>query len=230
MAAEKGTAGPRGRTVTAVQDEIRALILHRELMPGEQLRQEEMARTLGVSRVPLREALRVLANEGLLTHRPHQGYFVTKMVPEHLHQIHLLLEFLETELVRTLRWPDEAEIAELRAINKAFAEAAEQGDIASVNRLNGELHARIFELSPQEVLRGEAERFWRLSEPYRLLHVANTDIHIAFGEHEQIIDALAARERALCMRLTAEHRNKTQRTALSMLNTAGPTARQLAAG
>jgi DNA-binding GntR family transcriptional regulator len=176
-----------------------------------------MARVLSISRVPLREALRVLTTEGLLTHRPHQGYFVTRMSAEALTQIHSLLEFLETELIRTARWPTEAELAQLRDINRKIGIAARDGDVSAVNRLNRDLHTRIFRLSPLDIYLIEAERFWTLSEPYRLLHVATTDTTIATEQHEQLIDALAAHERALCLRVLAEHRRETQTAALATL-------------
>lgn len=208
---------PGERTVAAVLDRLRAQILDRTLVPGEQIRQEEMARRLGISRVPLREALRVLTTEGLLTHRPHQGYFVARLSVEELRQIHTLLEFLETELIRSVRWPDDATIAELRAINMTMAAAAREGDVAAVNRLNRELHHRIFALSTLEIYLSEAERFWTLSEPYRLLHVTSTDTTIATEQHDQLIDALAAQDRALCLRVLSEHRRETQNAALGIL-------------
>lgn len=229
-AVSDATGGPGGRTVAAVLDQIRSLIVNRELQPGEQIRQEEMAGLLGVSRVPLREALRVLASEGLLTHRPHQGYFVTKMSTENLEQIHTLLEFLETELLRTIRWPTDEEVAGLRRLNAEYAKAAEAGDALAMSRCNKELHGRIFDLSPLEVIRAEARRFWVLSEPYRLMHIATTDPRIAITQHEQIIDALAARDRALSLRASAEHRHQTQMAASNLLlRSAGPTLRPLAA-
>ncbi len=218
--AERGDVGPsvpRGRTVAGVIDSLRDMILNGELVPGEQIRQEEMARVLGISRVPLREVLRVLTTEGLLTHRPHQGYFVTRLSAEHLDQIHTLLEFLETELIRSVRWPTDAEIGQLRAVNADIGVAAHGGDIAAVNRLNRELHARIFRLSSLSIYLAEAERFWTLSEPYRLLHVATTDAAVATEQHDQLIDALAAQDRALCLRVLAQHRRETQTAALGML-------------
>lgn len=208
---------PRGRTVAGVIDVLREMILDRELLPGEQIRQEEMARTLGISRVPLREVLRVLTTEGLLSHRPHQGYFVTKLSPEHLDQIHALLEFLETELIRSVRWPTDGEIAQLRAVNAEITSVAAEGDIAAVNRLNRELHTRIFQLSPLAIFLAEAERLWTLSEPYRLLHVAHTDAAIATEQHDQLIDAVAAQDRVLCLRIQAQHRRTTQTVALGLL-------------
>lgn len=217
--AESVEAG--GRTVAGVIDVLRDMILDRELLPGEQIRQEEMARVLGISRVPLREVLRVLSTEGLLTHRPHQGYFVTTMSAEHLDQIHTLLEFLETELIRSVRWPTDAEIEELRAVNADITAAAAGGDLAAVNRLNRELHTRIFRLSSLTIYLAEAERFWTLSEPYRLLHVATTDTAVATEQHGQLIDALAAQDRALCLRVLSQHRRETQTAALGMLS--GPT-------
>jgi DNA-binding GntR family transcriptional regulator len=196
---------------------LRAMIVDRELLPGEQIRQEEMAKVLGISRVPLREVLRVLTTEGLLTHRPHQGYFVTEMSPEELTQIHALLEFLETELIRSVRWPAEDELAELRAINAKITVAARGGDVSGVNRLNRELHSRIFQLSPLTLYLAEAERFWTLSEPYRLLHVVTTDAAIATEQHEQLIDALAVQDRALCLRVLNHHRRETRTAAFDAL-------------
>ncbi|HJQ48769.1 MAG TPA: GntR family transcriptional regulator [Amycolatopsis sp.] len=207
----------QNRSVAGVINRLRDMIINRNLLPGQQIRQEEMARVLGISRVPLREALRVLTTEGLLTHRPHQGYFVTRLSTEELDQIHNLLEFLETELIRTVRWPSGDEVAQLRAINREIAKAADERDIAAVNRLNRALHRAIFRLSPMTVYLAEAEKFWTMGEPYRLLHVATTDTAIATGEHDQLIDALAAQDRALCLRILAHHRRETQEAAFTML-------------
>lgn len=207
----------QSHSVASVINRLRDLIIDRDLLPGHQIRQEEMARLLGISRVPLREALRVLTTEGLLTHRPHQGYFVTRLSTEELEQIHNLLEFLETELIRTARWPSSDEVAHLRAINREIAGAADERDVAAVNRLNRALHREIFRLSPMVVYLTEAEKFWTISEPYRTLHVATTDAAIATGQHGQLIDALAAQDRALCLRILAHHRRQTQEAALAML-------------
>ncbi|MGQ4601127.1 GntR family transcriptional regulator [Nocardia sp. R6R-6] len=207
----------QNRSVADVINRLRDMIINRALLPGQQIRQEEMARVLGISRVPLREALRVLTTEGLLTHRPHQGYFVTRLNAEELGQIHNLLEFLETELIRTVRWPTGDEVTRLRGINREIATAAVARDVSAVNRLNRVLHREIFQLSPMAVYLAEAEKFWTMSEPYRLLHVATTDTAIATEEHDQLIDALAARDRALCLRILARHRRETRAAALTML-------------
>jgi DNA-binding GntR family transcriptional regulator len=210
-------------------ERLRGFIVNGELLPGEQIRQESMAATLGVSRVPLREALRVLASEGLLAHRPHQGYFVAKMSTEDLEQIHALLEFLETELIRTARWPSAEELAGLREINAQFAAAAETADATRMNRLNREFHARIFDLSPLTLMRAETDRFWTLSDPYRVLHVAITDGHVVAAQHEQIVDAIAAHDRALLLRVSAEHRRDTNSAARHTLTRALPVLRPAAA-
>jgi DNA-binding GntR family transcriptional regulator len=178
----------------------------------------------------LREALRVLAAEGLLTHRLHQGYFVTRLSAEELEQIHNLLEFLETELIRTVRWPTDDEISRFRALNREITDGAEKRDISAVNRLNRELHRQIFHLSPLAMYLSEAERFWTLSEPYRLLHVATTDAAVATEQHDQLIDALAAQDRALCLRVLARHRRETHEAALTILASDGRGAPGLAAG
>lgn len=221
---------PQSRSVASVIDQLRGMIIDRDLLPGAQIRQEEMARLLGISRVPLREALRVLTTEGMLTHRPHQGYFVTTLSTGELKQIYDLLEFLETELIRTVRWPADDELTMLRSINREFAQPAGHRDVSAVSRLNRELHRRIFQLSPLAIYLAEAEKFWTLSEPYRLLHVATTDTAVAAEQHEQLIDALAAHDRALCLRILAQHRSAADIAARMALTSTNPRSRRLAAG
>jgi DNA-binding GntR family transcriptional regulator len=178
-------------------------------------------RALGISRVPLREALRVLTAEGLLTHRPYRGYFVSRISARELDQIYGLLEFLETELIRTVRWPEGDELEQLRAINRDIGRVARDGDLDAVSSVNRALHTRIFRLSLVALYLAEAERLWALAEPYRLLHVATTDAAIAIEQHDQLIDALAAQDRALCLRVLARHRRETRTAALTMLTGSG---------
>ena len=113
---------------------LKQLIINGELMPGEQVRQEEMAEQLRVSRVPLREAMNVLADQGLLFHRPHQGYFVTKRAPNEHAQIRRMLHLLENELMMTVRWPDADRLRELRELNDQMRQAVRQVDIRTPDR------------------------------------------------------------------------------------------------
>lgn len=207
----------RPSSVTSAVEALRRKVLLCELMPGQQIRQDEMAAAIGVSRVPLREALRVLAGEGLLVHQPHQGYFVAKLSADQFRQVVFLLEYLETELIRTIRWPTGEEIVQLRNLNIRVFQAARASDLATVTDLNRQLHFTIFRLSPQQFLLDEAERYWKLAQPYRLLHVASPDMIRSTHQHEEIIDALAARDRGLCMRISSDHRRATTAVAIGML-------------
>ena len=75
----------------------------------------------------------------------------------------------------------------------------------------------------------EAERFWALSEAYRLLHVATTDAAVAVDQHEQLIDALAGQDRGLTLRVLAAHRQNSSAAALTALGATDP-VRRLATG
>jgi DNA-binding GntR family transcriptional regulator len=195
---------------------VREMVVKGELKPGDQIRQDEMAAALGVSRVPLREALRELASEGLLTHRLHQGYFVAELSTEEFRQIVALLEYLETELIRSARWPTAEEVAELRLLNAKLS-GNESDDPADSNEANRDFHFAIFRLSPMKIFVAEAERYWDLTEPFRLLHVATTESGDIQVQHEQLIDALAAQDRGLSIRMMNEHRRSTLTAALVAL-------------
>lgn len=84
----------------AVLAELRRLILDGQLRPGSPIRQDAIATSLGVSRVPVREALKILEGEGQVTYRPHRGYLVTELTLRDVREIYHLRELLESEALR----------------------------------------------------------------------------------------------------------------------------------
>ncbi|MBC7436046.1 MAG: GntR family transcriptional regulator [Bdellovibrionales bacterium] len=186
---------------------VKALIVNGDLSPGEQIRQEEMAEQLQVSRVPLREAMNVLADQGLLFHRPHQGYFVTKRVAGEHAQIRRMLHLLENELMLTIRWPDKAALAELRALNGEMRDCVKQADIRQLIQVNRQFHFRIFSLSPNSLILEEVRRLWSMIEPSMWTKYDRADDRAkTVVEHDRLIAALAAHDRARCAAEMEHHR------------------------
>src|SRR5690606_4147495 len=100
----RGAGSAPGALMTAQERMLEALrteVLTGALQPGEQVVQELIAEQHGVSRVPVREALQTLTSEGLITHLPHRGYFVTELSVPDLLEVYRLRELLETQALRT---------------------------------------------------------------------------------------------------------------------------------
>jgi len=195
--------GAMGRALSQIKD----MILNGELNPGEQIRQEEMALKLAVSRVPLREALNVLADQGLLYHRPHQGYFVTKRDPGQYAQIRRMLHLLENELMATIAWPGTEELNRLRHLNAQMQHCVDAADVQQLIELNQQFHFAIFSLSPNRLIMDEVARLWALIEPGMW---DKFDTHAqrlqTLMEHDQLIQALTEQDRASCVAQMEQHR------------------------
>jgi DNA-binding GntR family transcriptional regulator len=195
--------GAMGRALSQIKD----MILNGELNPGEQIRQEEMALKLAVSRVPLREALNVLADQGLLYHRPHQGYFVTKRDPGQYAQIRRMLHLLENELMATIAWPGPNDLDRLRDLNAQMQRCVDAADTQQLIELNQQFHFAIFGLSPNRLIMDEVVRLWTLIEPGMW---DKFDTHTqrlqTLMEHASLIEALAEQDRAACVAQMEQHR------------------------
>ena len=152
------------RSLSAVvSEQIRGRILDGTLKPGERLVEDRLSAELGVSRVPVREALRGLSAEGLVTLLPHRGATVVEVTPEtvtELVEVRALLEGLNARLAAQRHDPEI--VAQLEETLARGNDAAKAGTAEELARLNAEFHERLAEASRNSVLsdvmRGLRER------------------------------------------------------------------------
>jgi len=136
-----------------VSDKIRGRILAGSLRPGERLVEDRLSAELGVSRVPVREALRGLSMEGLVRLEPNRGATVIEVTPElvrELVEVRTLLEALNARLAA--RRHDPKIVALLQDTLRRGNEAAQSGTSEELARLNAEFHERLAEASRNSVL------------------------------------------------------------------------------
>jgi len=180
-----------GSLPNVVADELRSLIVRGALLPGEHLGQTQLAERFGRSKVPIREALKLLATEGFLRHDRNRGYFVAPLDYEEALQLYKLRRWLEAELLSSARWPEDSEIAAFRAQFDALDAIDRRSDFNKWALALERLRYAIFDLSTQKILLREATRLWTLTDRYRDLMQREQ------GEspERRLIDALQARDR-----------------------------------
>ncbi|MEO9132535.1 MAG: GntR family transcriptional regulator [Sphingomonas sp.] len=176
---------------TFVADELRSLIVRGTLLPGEHLGQTQLARRFGRSKVPIREALNLLATEGFLRHDRNRGYFVPPLDYGEAVQLYKLRQWLEVELLKSAEWPEAEQIDDLRGRFDALDLLSQHRDFERWSEMLGQLRVSIFDLSPQKLLLREARRLWTLTDRYRALFPRN----IEASPERKLIDALEARDR-----------------------------------
>ncbi|MFC9538227.1 GntR family transcriptional regulator [Streptomyces sp. NPDC056975] len=206
MQPERAVSEPVQLTLQAAA-QIRGLIIEGVLLPGQKIRQVDLADRIGVSRSPLREALRTLESEGAVTYELNRGYVVARLTPADLAEIYRMRELLESELLRSIVKPDKATLDMLGQYNNEMIAAVRRGDIAGVLRANREFHFAIFGLSPMSQYKREIQRLWQLSEGYLIWWWQLPDVTTRINqEHKQIIRALRKFDREALVELCDSHR------------------------
>ncbi|NUW41417.1 GntR family transcriptional regulator [Nonomuraea rhodomycinica] len=204
-------AGGRRRPPTAQQfvlEELRRAITTGRLRPGDPIRQEALAEELDVSRVPLREALKTLQGEGLVTYQAHRGYFVERLSLGDLREVYLIRELLEAEAVRRAagRIGDEA----LRAAERAQAEveeAAAAGDVLAMAEANRRFHMTILEASGLPRMVRMIRTLWDSTDAYRSVYYGEpANRERVIEEHRAALDLLRRRDAEGAVRVLAAHR------------------------
>ena len=199
-----------------VTDHVRAAILAGRLGPGERVPQDELAAQLGVSRMPVREALRVLEIEGLVEMRPHRGAVVVDLLPEDIAEVFEIRAMLEAKAAE-LAAPNLADetIERLRAVEAELRTTADEERWLQLNR---DFHTAIYPASGWPRLCALIEQQRNVVQPYlraSLAFVGRTET--ARDEHRAILRAAEARDGASLASLTVDHLRTTARELIAFL-------------
>ena len=200
-----------------VLQELRSALASGVLMPGQQLVQEDLAAELGVSRVPIRESLKILEGEGHVTYHPNRGYFVTELSATDLSELYRIREILEAEaLTRAVARLSDTDLREIGKILGDVNAAAASGDIDALTQANRAFHLSIIELSGMNRLNRLIRQLWDASDIYRTVYFREeSNRERIFAEHQEIFAALKARDAQALIKAQNHHREQ----AVEVLNT-----------
>lgn len=192
----------------AVLYELRRRIVAGEIAPGSQILQDALAEELGVSRVPVREALRTLEGEGQVSYEPHRGYFVVELNLDELVEIYRLRDLLEPEATAKA-FPNitDEDIDRMAASMEEMVKAIEVGDNAMMTTANRRFHFAIFAPCRMPRLIRILEQLWNASDIYRAVYFFEFDRkNLMHREHVKIFEALKRRDLNTLLDLLHQHR------------------------
>jgi DNA-binding GntR family transcriptional regulator len=219
---ETGANG-RGRAETkgyepmaaVVGRSVRDAILDGRLKPGERIRQEDIARRLGTSRIPVREALRQLETEGLVTLVPHSGARVAVLDFGRFSELYRLREAVEPMVIAesASRLTDE-QLAHLRELVLTVEAASE--DPLHWLEADRRFHLESYAAAPMPRVLSLVEGFWNQSQQYRRAYLytvrTETNMEIVDCEHRLILEALERRNPDDAANLQRVHIRRTRTT------------------
>ena len=191
-----------------VLGQLRQSIVARELEPGAPIRQDALADQLGTSRVPLREALKILEGEGLVTYHPHRGYFVAELSIADLVEVYRIRKLLESEAVSlAAKSLTDETLGALAAALARCERAGKSGDLTELTAANREFHFLIFDAAGMPRLLRLIRVLWDSTDAYRSLYYAEARSRkLVDTEHRQILAALRKRDGKSAVKLLDEHR------------------------
>ncbi|HUR90959.1 MAG TPA: GntR family transcriptional regulator [Ramlibacter sp.] len=202
---------PRANLHEQVAHRLREMLVEGRIAPGAKLNERELCEVLDVSRTPLREAIKMLAAEGLVELLPNRGAIAVSLGEDdvrHTFEVMGGLEALSGELAAQ-RITDK-ELAELRALHFEMLAAWTRRDLPAYYRINAQIHRGINAAAKNPVLSATYDRV--NARLHALRFRSNQDEEkwkTAVKEHEQMIDALAKRDaKAMRAVLSAHLRNK----------------------
>ena len=187
-----------------VAERLRQQIFRRELEPGSWIDEQRLAAEFGISRTPLREALKVLAVEGLVTMKVRRGAYVTEVSGDDVAQVYHLLALLESDAAGTVaREASDAQRARLRELH---AELERATDREAFFALNERWHMALLEAAGNRWSRqvvADLRKVMKLNRHHSLFKQGRLADSLA--EHRAIMDAIERRDAAAAARLMRAH-------------------------
>jgi DNA-binding GntR family transcriptional regulator len=192
-----------------VAELLRQRIFSHELAPGSWIDELKLAQAYGISRTPLREALKVLATEGLVTMKVRRGAYVTEVSERDLADVYHLLSLLEADaagVVASTATP--TQIADLQALHNELEAAAspEQLDRELFFEINERFHMRLLEIANnrwRDQMVADLRKVMKLNRHNSLLKSGR--VEESLNEHRALMAAVTTRDPALAIVRMQEH-------------------------
>lgn len=190
-----------------VAERLRQQIFRRELEPGSWIDEQRLAHDYGISRTPLREALKVLAAEGLVTLKPRRGCYVAELSEQDLDEIYPVMALLEGRCAaEAVQKCQPADLKRLTAIHEALERHANAGDPDGFFEANQEFHAVVQELAGNRWLQQ------LIDDTRKMLRLTRRDslrlegrLKQSLAEHRAILDALLKGDAAAAGQAMHDH-------------------------
>ena len=196
-------------TPRALYEEVAELLRQRifagELAPGSWIDELRIAEEYGISRTPLREALKVLAAEGLITMKVRRGAYVTEVNDKDQQDVYHLLALLESDAAGVVaEVATEAQMAELQQLHQQLKAAQHNTD--QFFDINEQFHMRLLEIANnrwRDQMVADLRKVMKLNRHHSLFKTGR--IEESFQEHQLLMDALTERNAALSVQRMKEH-------------------------
>ena len=199
-----------------VADLIRDKIFTHELAPGSWIDEKQLTDQFGISRTPLREAIKVLASEGLITMKIRRGAYVTEVDTQEISQIFHVIALLEGNACKAVALnASEKELESLDGLHLKLEKAAADRDIDRFFELNQDFHDKIQEISGNRWMRKvitDLRQVLKLQRRNSLTKLGR--LEQSLQEHRLILSAIIARKGDLAQELMMNHLKQGQAAAI----------------
>jgi DNA-binding GntR family transcriptional regulator len=191
-----------------VAEQLRQRIFRRELEPGSWIDEVKIAQEFGISRTPLREAMKVLAAEGLVTMKVRRGAYVTEVSENDLADVYHLLSLLESDAAGVVaQKATDEQLKELQQIHKELEAAQNHRD--KFFAINERFHMRLLEVAGnrwRDQMVADLRKVMKLNRHNSLLKTGR--IKESMLEHRAIMDAMVHRDSRAAVKRMQEHFRK----------------------
>ena len=203
-----------------VLGELRRGIVSGAMRPGEQIRQDALAERLGTSRVPLREALKILEGEGQVEYHPHRGYFVASLSSADLIEVYRIRTILEDEAIAVaVPLVTDADLERMESLLLDIETAGEAGDITGMTAANRAFHFSLFDGAGMPRLVRLIRQLWDSTDAYRAVYFSEKQNREQVrAEHRAMLAAIARRDVAGVIQCMNEHREHAVRRVSTVLD------------
>ena len=209
---------PAGQTTTdLIADALRAAIVEGLFFAGQELTQEELAAQFGVSRVPLREAMRRLEAEGLISFLANRGAFVTELSCDDVKEIYQLRKLIEGDLIyRSVRALAPIDLRKAESIHDALGREKEPKVQNALNRaFHSALYAPARRPKQQAIVNNLRNLVERYHDVNRLLMASTRDFQV---DHKRILTACRQKNARKARALLVKHLENAMKVACKQLN------------